>query len=79
MSRYTAFLTEIPILLQEADSCAIFHPYKERIRKCRNNLFLPLCVYTCLCITWGLKDSSLWSRSLGLLKSKALKGMKILF
>lgn len=77
MSRCTGFLAEAPILLQEADNCAIFHPYKQRVRKCSNNLFTPLCVYTCF--TWGGKYSSLWSRNLGLLKSKALKAMKILF
>lgn len=81
MSRYTAFLIEIPIpvQVQEANNFVIFHPYKQRVRKCSNNLFLPLCVYTCLCITWGVKYSSLWGRNLGLLKSKALKGMKLLF
>lgn len=63
----------------KADNCAVFHPYKQRVRKCSNNLFTPLYVYTCLCITWGVKYASLWSRNLGLLKSKALKGMKILF
>lgn len=79
MSGYTAFLLEIPISLQvqEANSCAVFHPYKQRVRKCSNNLFLPLCVYTCFCVTWGVKCSSLWSRNLGLLKSNALKGMKL--